>query len=63
MQLTKLNLYANFIIEKAEQDKRSDDSQPSLDAKLIGQAAQAIAHNKAFITFNKIDAARENDQT
>ncbi|KAL5571081.1 hypothetical protein UlMin_020678 [Ulmus minor] len=50
---------AKFVVEKAEQDKRSAIIRAegeATSAKLIGQA---IANNPAFITLRKIEAARE----
>ncbi|RYR78320.1 hypothetical protein Ahy_A01g003084 [Arachis hypogaea] len=46
---------AKFVVEKAEQDKRSAVIRAQ-SAQLIGQA---IANNPAFITLRKIEAARE----
>ncbi|ONM52746.1 Prohibitin-1 mitochondrial [Zea mays] len=43
---------AKFIVEKAEQDKRS----AIIRAQLIGQA---IANNPAFLALRQIEAARE----
>ncbi|KAL6141249.1 hypothetical protein ACLB2K_059539 [Fragaria x ananassa] len=50
---------AKFVVEKAEQDKRSAIIRAqgeATSAKLIGEA---IANNPAFITLRKIEAARE----
>lgn len=50
---------AKFVVEKAEQDKKSAIIRAegeATSAKLIGQA---IASNPAFITLRKIEAARE----
>ncbi|GMN53888.1 hypothetical protein TIFTF001_023013 [Ficus carica] len=50
---------AKFVVEKAEQDKKSAVIRAegeATSAKLIGQA---IANNPAFITLRKIEAARE----
>ncbi|KAF3444057.1 hypothetical protein FNV43_RR13747 [Rhamnella rubrinervis] len=50
---------AKFVVEKAEQDKKSAIIRAegeATSAKLIGQA---IANNPAFITLRKIEAARE----
>ncbi|EOA14687.1 hypothetical protein CARUB_v10027959mg, partial [Capsella rubella] len=52
---------AKYIVEKAEQEKKSAVIRAQLkSAQLIGQA---IANNKAFITLRKIEAAREIAQT
>ncbi|XP_062105914.1 prohibitin-1, mitochondrial [Humulus lupulus] len=50
---------AKFVVEKAEQDKRSAIIRAegeATSAKLIGEA---ISNNPAFITLRKIEAARE----
>ncbi|XP_050381381.1 prohibitin-1, mitochondrial [Argentina anserina] len=54
---------AKFVVEKAEQDKRSAIIRAqgeATSAKLIGEA---IANNPAFITLRKIENAREIAQT
>ncbi|GMN51645.1 hypothetical protein TIFTF001_020796 [Ficus carica] len=54
---------AKFVVEKAEQDKKSAVIRAqgeATSAKLIGEA---IANNPAFITLRKIEAAREIAQT
>ncbi|GFS34778.1 prohibitin 1 [Actinidia rufa] len=50
---------AKFIVEKAEQDKRSSIIRAQGDAKSAKLIGQAIASNLAFITLRKIEAARE----
>ncbi|GLT36824.1 hypothetical protein SLA2020_111770 [Shorea laevis] len=50
---------AKFIVEKAEQDKRSAVIRAQGEAKSAQLIGQAIANNPAFITLRKIEAARE----
>nr|GMD36768.1 prohibitin-1, mitochondrial [Ipomoea batatas] len=50
---------AKFIVEKAEQDKRSAIIRAQGEAKSAQLIGQAIANNPAFITLRKIEAARE----
>ncbi|XP_059663211.1 prohibitin-1, mitochondrial-like isoform X2 [Cornus florida] len=54
---------AKFIVEKAEQDKRSAIIRAQGEAKSAQLIGQAIANNPAFITLRKIEAAREIAQT
>ncbi|XVF14867.1 hypothetical protein REPUB_Repub09cG0097900 [Reevesia pubescens] len=54
---------AKFIVEKAEQDKRSAIIRAQGEAKSAQLIGQAIAKNPAFITLRKIEAAREIAQT
>ncbi|KAH0863498.1 hypothetical protein HID58_080709 [Brassica napus] len=54
---------AKFIVEKAEQDKRSAVIRAQGEAKSAQLIGQAIANNQAFITLRKIEAAREISQT
>ncbi|CAH9056516.1 unnamed protein product [Cuscuta europaea] len=54
---------AKFIVEKAEQDKRSAIIRAQGEAKSAQLIGQAIANNPAFITLRKIEAAREISQT
>ncbi|KAJ8749230.1 hypothetical protein K2173_018706 [Erythroxylum novogranatense] len=54
---------AKFIVEKAEQDKRSTVIRAQGEAKSAEMIGQAIAKNPAFITLRKIEAAREISQT
>lgn len=54
---------AKFIVEKAEQDKRSAVIRAQGEAKSAQLIGQAIANNPAFITLRKIEAAREIAQT
>ncbi|CAH2038997.1 unnamed protein product [Thlaspi arvense] len=54
---------AKFIVEKAEQDKRSAVIRAQGEAKSAQLIGQAIANNQAFITLRKIEAAREIAQT
>ncbi|XP_057508172.1 prohibitin-1, mitochondrial-like [Actinidia eriantha] len=50
---------AKFVVEKAEQDKRSAVIRAQGEAKSAQLIGQAIASNPAFITLRKIEAARE----
>nr|XP_025619225.1 prohibitin-1, mitochondrial-like [Arachis hypogaea] len=50
---------AKFVVEKAEQDKRSAVIRAQGEAKSAQLIGQAIANNPAFITLRKIEAARE----
>ncbi|GLT72274.1 hypothetical protein SLA2020_442240 [Shorea laevis] len=50
---------AKFIVEKAEQDKKSAIIRAQGEAKSAQLIGQAIANNPAFITLRKIEAARE----
>ncbi|KAK6774241.1 hypothetical protein RDI58_029480 [Solanum bulbocastanum] len=50
---------AKFIVEKAEQDKRSSVIRAQGEAKSAQLIGQAIANNPAFITLRKIEAARD----
>uniref|UniRef100_A0A2P2L4L1 Prohibitin n=1 Tax=Rhizophora mucronata TaxID=61149 RepID=A0A2P2L4L1_RHIMU len=54
---------AKFIVEKAEQDKKSAVIRAEGEAKSAQLIGQAIANNPAFITLRKIEAAREIAQT
>lgn len=54
---------AKFIVEKAEQDKKSAVIRAQGEAKSAQLIGQAIANNPAFITLRKIEAAREIAQT
>ncbi|KAL6975891.1 Prohibitin-1, subunit of the prohibitin complex (Phb1p-Phb2p) [Sarracenia purpurea var. burkii] len=54
---------AKFVVEKAEQDKRSAIIRAQGEAKSAQLIGQAIANNPAFITLRKIEAAREIAQT
>ncbi|ESQ50433.1 hypothetical protein EUTSA_v10002059mg [Eutrema salsugineum] len=54
---------AKFIVEKAEQDKRSAVIRAEGEAKSAQLIGQAIANNQAFLTLRKIEAAREIAQT
>ncbi|XP_010476013.1 PREDICTED: uncharacterized protein LOC104755350 [Camelina sativa] len=54
---------AKFIVEKAEQDRRSAVIRAQGEAKSAQLIGQAIANNQAFITLRKIEAAREIAQT
>ncbi|CAH9112687.1 unnamed protein product [Cuscuta europaea] len=54
---------AKFIVEKAEQDKRSAIIRAQGEAKSAQLIGQAIANNPAFITLRKIEAAREISHT
>lgn len=48
-----------FVVEKAEQDKKSAVIRAQGKAKSAQLIGQAIANNPAFITLRKIEAARE----
>ncbi|KAI3888765.1 hypothetical protein MKX03_013933 [Papaver bracteatum] len=50
---------AKFVVEKAEQDKKSAVIRAQGEAKSAQLIGQAIANNPAFITLRKIEAARE----
>ncbi|XP_059277001.1 prohibitin-1, mitochondrial-like [Lycium ferocissimum] len=50
---------AKFIVEKAEQDKRSAVIRAQGEAKSAQLIGEAIANNPAFITLRKIEAARD----
>lgn len=50
---------AKFIVEKAEQDKRSAIVRAQGEAKSAQLIGDAIANNPAFITLRKIEASRE----
>ncbi|XP_058210861.1 prohibitin-1, mitochondrial-like [Rhododendron vialii] len=50
---------AKFVVEKAEQDKRSAVIRAQGEAKSAQLIGQAIANNAAFITLRKIENARE----
>uniref|UniRef100_A0A803L3Z8 Prohibitin n=1 Tax=Chenopodium quinoa TaxID=63459 RepID=A0A803L3Z8_CHEQI len=50
---------AKFIVEKAEQDKKSAIIRAQGEAKSAQLIGQAIANNPAFITLRRIEAARE----
>lgn len=50
---------AKFIVEKAEQDKRSAIIRAQGEAKSAQLIGEAIANNPAFITLRKIEASRE----
>ncbi|KAF6170659.1 hypothetical protein GIB67_015611 [Kingdonia uniflora] len=54
---------AKFVVEKAEQDKRSAVIRAQGEAKSAQLIGEAIANNPAFITLRKIEAAREIAQT
>ncbi|KAI9176729.1 hypothetical protein LWI28_006447 [Acer negundo] len=54
---------AKFIVEKAEQDKKSAIIRAQGEATSAQLIGQAIANNPAFITLRKIEAAREIAQT
>ncbi|KMS96928.1 hypothetical protein BVRB_7g180450 [Beta vulgaris subsp. vulgaris] len=50
---------AKFIVEKAEQDKKSAIIRAQGEAKSAQLIGQAIANNPAFITLRRIEAARD----
>ncbi|KAK8952333.1 hypothetical protein KSP39_PZI004502 [Platanthera zijinensis] len=54
---------AKFIVEKAEQDKKSAVIRAQGEAKSAQLIGQAIANNPAFLALRQIEAAREVAQT
>ncbi|KQK20202.1 prohibitin-2, mitochondrial [Brachypodium distachyon] len=54
---------AKFIVEKAEQDKRSAIIRAQGEAKSAELIGQAIANNPAFVALRHIEAAREISHT
>ncbi|PKA66758.1 Prohibitin-2, mitochondrial [Apostasia shenzhenica] len=54
---------AKFIVEKAEQDKKSAIIRAQGEAKSAQLIGQAIANNPAFLALRQIEAAREVAQT
>lgn len=50
---------AKFVVEKAEQDKRSAIIRAQGEAKSAQLIGEAISSNPAFITLRKIEASRE----
>jgi len=50
---------AKFIVEKAEQDKRSNIIRAEGEAKSAKLIGDAVSKNPAFLTLRKIEAARE----
>ncbi|GAB2214115.1 hypothetical protein Drorol1_Dr00018453 [Drosera rotundifolia] len=50
---------AKFVVEKAEQDKKSAIIRAQGEAKSAQLIGQAIANNPAFITLRRIEASRE----
>lgn len=54
---------AKFIVEKAEQDKRSAIIRAQGEAKSAELIGQAIVNNPAFIALRQIEAAREISHT
>ncbi|GJN22705.1 hypothetical protein PR202_gb10300 [Eleusine coracana subsp. coracana] len=54
---------AKFIVEKAEQDKRSAVIRAQGEAKSAELIGQAIANNPAFLALRQIEAAREISHT
>ncbi|XP_057949863.1 prohibitin-1, mitochondrial-like [Malania oleifera] len=54
---------ARFLVEKAEQDKKSAIIRAQGEAKSAQLIGEAIANNKSFITLRKIEAARDIAQT
>ncbi|CAM8958795.1 unnamed protein product [Rhodiola kirilowii] len=50
---------AKFVVEKAEQDKKSAIIRAQGEAKSAQLIGQAIANNPSFITLRKIEASRE----
>jgi len=54
---------AKFIVEKAEQDKKSAIVRAQGEAKSAELIGKAIANNPAFLALRRIEAAREIAQT
>lgn len=54
---------AKFVVEKAEQDKKSAVIRAQGEAKSAQLIGQAIANNPAFLALRQIEAAREIAQT
>ncbi|KAJ1288805.1 hypothetical protein BS78_02G116200 [Paspalum vaginatum] len=54
---------AKFLVEKAEQDKRSAIIRAQGEAKSAELIGQAIANNPAFLALRQIEAAREISHT
>ncbi|XP_030515629.1 prohibitin-1, mitochondrial-like [Rhodamnia argentea] len=54
---------AKFVVEKAEQDKKSAVIRAQGEATSAQLIGQAIANNAAFITLRRIEASREIAQT
>ncbi|KAL2249362.1 UNVERIFIED_CONTAM: Prohibitin-1, mitochondrial [Sesamum indicum] len=54
---------AKFVVEKAEQDKRSAIIRAQGEAKSAQLIGQAIANNPAFITLRRIEASKEISHT
>uniref|UniRef100_A0A5B7CBH2 Prohibitin n=1 Tax=Davidia involucrata TaxID=16924 RepID=A0A5B7CBH2_DAVIN len=50
---------AKFVVEKAEQDKKSAIIRAQGEAKSAQLIGEAIANNRSFITLRKIEAARD----
>jgi len=50
---------AKFIVEKAEQDKKSAIIRAEGEAKSAQLLGEAIQNNPSFLTLRKIEAARE----
>lgn len=54
---------AKFVVEKAEQDKRSAIIRAQGEAKSAQLIGEAIANNNSFVALRKIEAARDIAQT
>ncbi|KZV38857.1 prohibitin-1, mitochondrial-like [Dorcoceras hygrometricum] len=54
---------AKFVVDKAEQDKRSAIIRAQGEAKSAQLIGQAIANNQAFITLRRIEASKEISHT
>ncbi|CAA2960408.1 prohibitin-1, mitochondrial-like [Olea europaea subsp. europaea] len=54
---------AKFVVDKAEQDKRSAIIRAQGEAKSAQLIGEAIANNPAFITLRRIEASREISHT
>lgn len=54
---------AKFVVEKAEQDKRSAIIRAQGEAKSAQLIGEAIANNKSFVALRKIEAARDIAKT
>ncbi|KAL7243687.1 hypothetical protein ACSBR1_015992 [Camellia fascicularis] len=54
---------AKFVVEKAEQDKRSAIIRAQGEAKSAQLIGEAVSKNQSFLTLRKIEAARDIAQT
>lgn len=54
---------AKFIVDKAEQDKKSAIIKAQGDAEAARLVGEAVAHNPAFLTLRRLEAARDISET